>query len=145
MLDIFKPRKSRKKEQKRMKRLAIMRHKTEVAWTEYCLKRKGKPQSTSGAYYHDLKKKVLAGYGKICNCCSETILELLTIDHVYEDGKTERSRGLHSRKLLIHILQNNFPKKYQILCISCNVAKSRYGICPHNWPIYRQDTQNNAL
>jgi len=31
----------------------------------------------------------------------------------------------------LRILKENNPEKYQILCLNCNFAKFRYGVCPH--------------
>lgn len=79
------------------------------------------------------KQKVLDHYGRICNCCGETEEKFLTIDHVNNDGHLERKgRGGQSDNIIFHIVRDNFPPSYQILCMNCNLGKSRNdGTCPH--------------
>ena len=41
------------------------------------------------------------------------------------------SSSLRNAPLQKWIIENNFPKGFQILCHNCNVAKGLYGECPH--------------
>ena len=72
-----------------------------------------------------------------CQCCGESILKFLSIDHKNNDG-AEHRRKIEGRKNIsatyfnYKIKQNNFPKGLQILCYNCNYGKARNGgICPH--------------
>jgi hypothetical protein len=82
-------------------------------------------------YRRKLKEKVLRAYGGKCNCCGETIIEFLTIDHKNGGGNKHR-RNIHS-DFYLWLIKNNFPKdEFQVLCMNCNFA-TRFGrICPHN-------------
>ena len=80
-----------------------------------------------------LRKEVFAAYGNKCTCCGETTQEFLTIDHVYGGGKKHRQDfNLLGANLYYWLRENNYPQKeFQILCANCNMAKARYGGCPH--------------
>lgn len=88
-------------------------------------------------YKLSLREAVYSHYGKKCNCCGEVILKFLTIDHVNNDGYKERTVILGKSKpagdgIFAKIIKEGFPKKYQVLCMNCNLGKSRNnGICPH--------------
>ncbi len=73
---------------------------------------------------------VLKHYGGKCNCCGESEANFLSIDHINNDGnvwrKTHKSHALYT-----WIVLNNYPDDLQILCYNCNMAKGKYGICPH--------------
>lgn len=76
---------------------------------------------------------VLSKYGGACACCGESNEVFLQVDHVNNDGATERrSSKTVAREIYQHIITQGFPKsKYQILCANCNQAKARLGVCPH--------------
>lgn len=86
---------------------------------------------------HKNKITVMAHYGQgICNCCSEDILEFLTIDHIEGRGSRHRTSLFNSRdacgeKFYRWLIKNNFPPGYQVLCFNCNYGKHVNGICPH--------------
>ncbi len=87
----------------------------------------------------NLKNIVLTEYSKrisgidhpICACCGEDFHEIfLSIDHIIARAKTK----LHRRDEQIsyrELIQNGFPKGYQVLCINCNMAKGTAEKCPH--------------
>ncbi len=77
-----------------------------------------------------IRKLVFDHYGHECVCCGETEDKLLTIDHIVPIGG-KRRRKTESGKLYQYLVQNHFPEGFQVLCMGCNWAKSRYGICPH--------------
>ena len=77
-----------------------------------------------------LRMKVLEHYGSKCTCCGESENHFLTIDHVYGGG-TKHRKILKPSQLYGWLIRNNFPPSFQILCYNCNMAKGRYGICPH--------------
>jgi len=72
-------------------------------------------------------KKVLDLYGKECICCQEGNPAFLTVDHINNNGATERKES--------HDLYAKYLKEkrddLQILCMNCNFAKQRIGVCPH--------------
>ena len=83
----------------------------------------------------ELKRIVIEAYGGKCICCGETMFEFLSIDHKRNDGAKERKR-LGNRvkpglQMLRYIIKMKFPKRYQLLCFNCNMAKGFYGKCPH--------------
>lgn len=82
---------------------------------------------------HEAKETVLKHYGAKCKCCDETTKEFLTIDHIYGGGRQhKRSNGrLRGMGFYRWIVENNFPKNLQLLCMNCNFAKGLYGKCPH--------------
>lgn len=77
------------------------------------------------------RRKVMDGYGGRCGCCGESEWRFLTIDHIHNDGKLDRSRGLAGFKLWLHLIKMDFPRdRYRCLCFNCNCAR-RHGSCPH--------------
>jgi hypothetical protein len=75
--------------------------------------------------------QVLAHYGAYCACCGERNRLFLTIDHVNNDGFLHR-KTVYSADLPRWLIDNNFPKGFQILCYNCNCGKNRNGgVCPH--------------
>ena len=83
-----------------------------------------------------LKQIVIDAYGGKCTCCEETRFELMTIDHISNDGAEDRlllgKSKSNGRGLYYHLIKSNFPKdKYQLLCANCNLAKGYYKQCPH--------------
>lgn len=82
-------------------------------------------------YRRRLRVEALNGYGAICKCCNEVQLEFLTIDHVGNNGATERAKGIKSQALYAKVIKEDFPPYYQVLCFNCNCAKGIYGVCPH--------------
>ena len=67
-----------------------------------------------------------------CNCCGETIMEFLAVDHVKgRKHLPEKEKNLKSNTLLPFLIKNNYPEDYQILCHNCNNAKGFYGKYPH--------------
>lgn len=77
------------------------------------------------------RKEALIHYGNKCNCCGETILRFLTIDHINGKGNEHR-RHLKSKSIYVWLRQNNYPKEFQILCFNCNMGRAlNNDICPH--------------
>ncbi len=67
-----------------------------------------------------------------CNCCSENEYQFLTIDHINGNGSRERrSIKRYGSNFYRWLIDNGFPEGYQILCMNCNFAKGKYGVCPH--------------
>jgi hypothetical protein len=94
---------------------------------------------SSAVSYQKLKLEVFNAYGgPICFCCGETIVLLLSVDHINNDGAAHR-RELYSRngrsggkKLYRWLKQNHFPPGFQVACFSCNMGRHlNGGVCPH--------------
>ena len=88
-------------------------------------------------YRKKVKFEVLSHYsnGKPkCSCCgyNENILGL-SIDHIKPIRKTKESGRLTSFRMYQYLKRENYPEDVQVLCISCNSAKSVYDSCPHNF------------
>ncbi len=80
------------------------------------------------------KIEVLSHYSKgvpKCACCGFLDLNGLSIDHIEARKKVKHRKGITSLNLYTWLRNNGFPKGYQVLCISCNSAKSDNGVCPH--------------
>lgn len=80
-----------------------------------------------------VKLEVLTHYSNgepTCNCCHETALAFLTLDHINNDGHEER-KLLNGTHMYAYVKRNGFPPRYQVLCWNCNIAKYTSGICPH--------------
>ncbi|MDI6820920.1 MAG: hypothetical protein QMD65_01950 [Patescibacteria group bacterium] len=85
-------------------------------------------------HHQELRFDVLKGYGgekPKCNCCGETEIKFLCIDHINNDGKAERKKFGSQVSILRYLRKMSFPKGYQVLCYNCNLAKQYYKICPH--------------
>lgn len=82
------------------------------------------------AKYRD---QIIDAYGATCACCGELHRTFLTIDHVNGGGTAHRrSLGMGNRRMMLQIIAEGFPPKYQILCFNCNIGKHRNGgACPH--------------
>ena len=113
--------------------------KNKEKWAEYRNKNRIIINEKALKYRKILKQKVFDHYGNKCNCpeCQENNPLFLTIDHVNNDGN--KHMGVNTKKriageyLYRMIIKENFPDKYQILCMNCNFGKRmNKGICPHN-------------
>ena len=82
-------------------------------------------------YRRKRKQTLIDGYGGKCQCCGETILEFLTIDHIKGGGVLHRKQFCNVGQMYSWIIKNNFPKEYRILCMNCNFAIRFGNICPH--------------
>ena len=84
-------------------------------------------------HHNRLREAAIVAYGGKCKCCGDTHKEFLQVDHVNNDGASERRRkGWSSAQLYRKLKNANYPKGYQLLCANCNYAKSIYGYCPHH-------------
>lgn len=87
----------------------------------------------SREYWRGLRKLALQAYGRSCACCGETMDEFLTIDHMDNDGAAHR-RTLKTQGAGIWrwLRDNNYPPRFQTLCMNCNFGKHKNGgVCPH--------------
>lgn len=90
------------------------------------------------------KAMVMDHYGKECNCCGESELLFLTIDHINNDGHLQRRAPGQSSHNNIYgwLVRNSFPSGFQVLCMNCNHGKHRNGgTCPHAKKVQRLGRQ----
>lgn len=78
-----------------------------------------------------LKLEVITAYGGKCSCCPEGEIKFLTIEHVNKDGKAHRAAFPGGMGVYRDIRSRGFPPEYTIHCFNCNIAKSLFGVCPH--------------
>lgn len=78
-----------------------------------------------------LRAGVIKAYGGRCNCpgCHVIHAEMLTVDHV-NGGAHHRLNRRSTRDVYALIIKLKFPPDYQLLCGSCNLAKSDKKQCP---------------
>lgn len=119
------------------------------SWCNQCLKEAArKYRAKHKKYYSDLQKQqrrrlkleLINEYGGKCECCGETHIEFLSIDHVYNNGADHR-REIHKQygtkkrggtAIYKWLRANSYPKDgYRVLCFNCNAAHGFYGYCPH--------------
>lgn len=102
----------------------------------YYKNNKGKHNGWAKKSVDKLKKEVFEHYSNdlvICNCCGESEIKFLAIDHINGDGNKERknTKSKGGQKTYRWLRKNGYPLGYQVLCHNCNMAKGFYGICPH--------------
>lgn len=86
--------------------------------------------------HQKLRIQILNHYKPICNCCGETELNFLCLDHIDGAGGMRRKIEGTGERLYRWIKKANYPKTFQVLCHNCNAAKGHYDKCPHqNSPI----------
>ena len=66
-----------------------------------------------------------------CACCGELEIGFLTIDHINGRKQHNHKKTMLGVVLYQWIITNNYPDGFQVLCMNCNWAKGRLGICPH--------------
>jgi hypothetical protein len=57
-----------------------------------------------------------------CRHCGQGDLDVLTIDHVNNDGAAHRREG-SARQLVEFLIRNDYPPGFQVLCANCNLKK----------------------
>lgn len=82
------------------------------------------------------KLEVFSHYGgSVCGCCGEIEIDLLSLDHKFNDGNLHRKGmgGYTGEKAYRWARKNNWPAIFQVLCLSCNIGKHLNGgvECPH--------------
>jgi hypothetical protein len=84
-------------------------------------------------FFGGLRLEMIAAYGGGCSCCGETGVLFLDLDHIHNDGKSDRENHGNGQRLLVWLKKNGWPRdRYQVLCSNCNQGKARNrGVCPH--------------
>lgn len=79
-----------------------------------------------------LRQEMLNAYGRACACCGETLEPFLTLEHVNGDGAIHRLRVGGGANSYRDLKKRGWPKKgFTVLCMNCNWAKRKTGVCPH--------------
>jgi hypothetical protein len=81
----------------------------------------------------ELWRVAYAVYGGRCDCCGETRIEMMTLDHVFNDGAYHREVNKdYARKILCRIEKSGRPEPgIAMRCYNCNCVRLRCGECPH--------------
>ena len=76
-----------------------------------------------------LRLELFEAFGWKCACCGEDHPQFLTLEHI--TGVQNKKTYQPYAELAKAKAEGWDPAKYELLCISCNWAKGRYGQCPH--------------
>ncbi len=100
-----------------------------------------KPNSSTNVQSHYNRKYARAVFfdalnhygGPICNCCFESNVFFLTLDHINNDGaEHRRTIGKSGKHLAYWLRAHNWPTGFQVMCFNCNCGRARNNlICPH--------------
>lgn len=83
-------------------------------------------------YRQKLRTEMISAYGGKCTCCSESIYEFLTLEHLNNDGSQHRKNTSKDLGCLLDLKKRGWPKDgYTVLCMNCNFAKKYKRGCPH--------------
>lgn len=78
-----------------------------------------------------IKRSVIDHYGGQCQCCGESEIAFLVLDHIENNGAEWRKLN-KSASLIYWAHKSGHPKGLQVLCANCNMAKHfTPGGCPH--------------
>lgn len=80
--------------------------------------------------YWRYRALALEHYGKVCECCGESNIEFLAIDHI-NDSSEHRKNDLGVRNLTHWLFKHGFPEGFRVLCHNCNMAVRWGRVCPH--------------
>ena len=91
---------------------------------DYYVQNKARINSQTTQKNNEIRAAVLNLLGSSCAACGETEPDFLSVDHVHNDRKLERSRNSITWKTDI-VRGVSDPSRYQVLCRNCNEAKQR--------------------
>ena len=80
-----------------------------------------------------LKEQALLAYGgPRCVCCGETEACFLSLDHINNDGATQRKIHGSGGRSYSWLKTHKYPPGLRVLCFNCNLGRHiNGGICPH--------------
>jgi len=58
-----------------------------------------------------------------CRCCGQGDIDVLTIDHINDDGAKHRQEHPSSGRIYNWLVSQEYPPGFQVLCMNCNVKK----------------------
>lgn len=76
------------------------------------------------AYWKKRKSECFQKLGGVCRLCGTRDPDVLTVDHVNDDGNEERRSNPSNLKIWNNIVHGDKVGRYQLLCFNCNVKKS---------------------
>ncbi len=82
-----------------------------------------------------MHKRIILKYGGLCECCGETELGFLTLDHRSGGGLKERQDKFDNQayKFYRHLRDSDIDVNIRVLCWNCNCSKGfRQGKCSHD-------------
>jgi hypothetical protein len=89
------------------------------------------------------RKKIVVDHygGGVCECCGESNIKFLTIDHVDGGGTKKRlDHKMFGSGFYRILIKEGFPKGLRILCYNCNCGRqTNGGICPHKEEHHDED------
>lgn len=89
-----------------------------------------KQRKSKTLYRRVIKVEVIMNLGGKCQCCGESLLGMLSVDHINGRGRAERHKA--ADKWYFNVKKQGYPKdKYRVLCHNCNQAIFHWGRCPH--------------
>jgi len=65
-----------------------------------------------------------------CACCGESMIEFLSIDHVFGGGH-RHLKETKAGSIYQWLRRADYPSGFQVLCYNCNCSKGFFGECPH--------------
>lgn len=96
-------------------------NKTQRVWFS---KNKGRHKKSQQKYLSKLKVEVLSHYNPKLICkCGFSDIDCLDIDHVENDGASDRKIRRLGPVKYRWLKKNNYPKGFQVLCRNCNWKK----------------------
>lgn len=79
--------------------------------------------------YHDFRRRLChEKLGNKCYQCGNNESQVLCVDHVNDDGQSERASGMSPVKLWNKIIKDDLDGRYQLLCFNCNLKKSLHKV-----------------
>ena len=85
-----------------------------------------------------LKIEILTKYSRgepRCDCCGETHIEFLAVDHINGHGHQHRKQlATQGTGFYCWLKRERFPAGFRVLCHNCNHSHGQYGYCPHKTP-----------
>lgn len=88
-------------------------------------------KSKAGINQRKRKLHAIKHYGGKCTCCGEDKWPFLEFDHINNDGAACRIENGKLKFSVKWLTNHNLLDKLQLLCSNCNMAKMRFGKCPH--------------
>jgi hypothetical protein len=88
-----------------------------------------KRQIQKANYAQLVKTQCFANYGEVCSFCATSDIDVLTLDHINDDGAKHRAktntRG--GMNFYIYLRKNDFPNEppLQVLCMKCQYRKTQ--------------------
>lgn len=94
------------------------------------------PACKANAQWALLRSTVISKYGGKCQCCGESRLGMLAINHVNNDGHVERSAANYNGATFYRTLRDNdLRNDLEVMCANCNAsiqANAKFdGKCDH--------------